>query len=60
MQTLKDEIVQLYNDLGGKTNAELPELFKQYDPTGNPYRIKDVLKLEELRNKLVEMKKENN
>lgn len=60
MQTLKDEIVQLYNDLGGKTNAALPELFKQYDPTGNPYRIKDVLKLEELRNKLVEMKKENN
>jgi hypothetical protein len=56
-QTLKDSILQLYNELGGKTNQTILDLFASYDEQGNPFRVKEVNKLEEINNKLIEMKK---
>lgn len=60
-QSLKDEVIRLYNDLGGKSNQSVLDLFKKYEPSkGNPNMIKEVSALEALVDEMKQMKKENN
>jgi hypothetical protein len=58
---LKSKIVDLCKDLGGAGNEELMTVLKEFDPSGNPNKVKDDTKRKELYEKLVEMKnnKEN-
>jgi len=56
-KTLKENILLLYNELGGKANQEILDMFKEYDEHGNPFAVKELSKLEEINNKLAEMKK---
>lgn len=46
---LKDKVVGYCRELGGSDNDELMTILKQYEPTiGNPKKIKNLNKLEEL------------
>lgn len=56
---LSKEIVRLCKELGGKDNEELMNILKTFDSSGNPNRVKDLDKQEDLKNKLVEMLKKN-
>jgi predicted transcriptional regulator len=53
---LREEIIQLYTGFDADKKEEAAKLFKQYDDAGNPNRIKDVSKLEELKAELEVMK----
>lgn len=58
MQKVKNEIVEMCRDLGGKANDDLMNLLKIYEPNGNPNKITDELVLSELRSELIEMQKQ--
>jgi hypothetical protein len=45
-------IVEVCKSKGGSQNPELMTLLKEYEPRGNPNKIKDLSKLEELLSKL--------
>ena len=53
---LAEEIIEKCKLLGGSTNKELMALIKEYEPSGNPRKIKDVEKLKELQVKLGDLK----
>ena len=53
---VKENITNLYQELGGKEVPGLLELFKSYDPSGNPFKVMAVEKLKELETKLIDMK----
>jgi len=57
---VKSTIIDLCKTLGGKDNADLMDALKEYDPSANPNRIKDLDKAIELRKKLQEMNADNN
>jgi hypothetical protein len=56
LDEMRKKIVDLGKEKGGAENEEVIKLFKEYAPKGNPNRIKDLNKLEELFNKLNEIK----
>lgn len=45
---VKEKVIALCKELGGSKNEKLMNLLKEYDPSGNPNKIKDESKLEEL------------
>jgi hypothetical protein len=55
LQEIKDKIITICNEKGGADNQKIMDLIKEYDPKGNPNRIKDLSKLEELYKKLFEL-----
>lgn len=50
-------VVALCVELGGKGNADLMTVLKEYDPTGNPKKIQTLANLDSLLAKLENMKK---
>ena len=52
------QVVALCVELGGKGNADLMTVLKEYDPSGNPKKISTIANLDSLLAKLEEMKKE--
>lgn len=52
------DLVGLCKILGGSKNEKLMVVLKEYDPSGNPNKIKDPTKLKELFDKLTSMKNE--
>jgi AAA domain len=51
------KVVALCKSLGGKKNDQLMEVLREYDSSGNPNRIKDLDKLNELVDRLEKMEK---
>jgi hypothetical protein len=60
MKEVSSEIIKLCTELGGKENKALMNLLKEFDPSGNPNKIKNTEKLNELYSKLKDMKETNN
>lgn len=57
MKTMQDLAISKCTELGGSKNEELMTLLKQYDSSGNPKKIKEQEKLEELLEKLNKLTK---
>jgi len=55
---MKAEVVQMCKDLGGSKDEELMKIVMEYDPKGNPNKIKDGAVLAELKEKLENLKEE--
>jgi hypothetical protein len=53
---LVDKILKKCTALGGSKNPELLVLLREFEPSANPNKIKDLEKLKELDKKLTEMK----
>ena len=58
LKSLQQEVINKCVELGGSKNAELMTIVKEFEPSGNTNRIKDVEKLQELLNKLNELNTE--
>jgi hypothetical protein len=56
-----DKVISIATELGGSKDEEVMKVMKEFEPTGNPKKIKDEKVLKELLSKLTEMKtqKEN-
>lgn len=59
LKSLQQQIINKCVGLGGSKNAELMTIVKEFEPSGNTNRIKDVEKLQELLNKLNELNELN-
>jgi hypothetical protein len=55
-KVLTEKIIKRCAELGGSKNKELLEIIKQFEPSANPNKIKDIEKLKELDKKLAEFK----
>ena len=58
LKSLQQQVINKCVELGGSKNAELMTIVKEFEPSGNTNRIKDVEKLQELLNKLNELNTE--
>ena len=52
LKDIQQKVVAKCSELGGSKNESLMAVLKEYDPSGNPNKIKDVNKLNELLEKL--------
>jgi len=57
VEELQESVIELCREKGGTKNKELMKLLKKYDKSGNPNRIKDKEKLQELLDKLQDVEK---
>jgi len=58
VEKLKADILEIVKSLGGSTNETLMKLLKEYHPSGNPLKIENTGKLQELFVKLQAKKEE--
>jgi hypothetical protein len=56
LKELSGYVVDLCKELGGSKNDSLMKILKEFEPSGNPNKIKDSEKLQQLKEKLEELK----
>ena len=57
LKELQANVVTLCKSMGGSGNSVLMDVVKSFEPSGNTNKIKDIVKVQELYDKLIELQK---